>query len=72
MDSVGYVHDAIALPNGDATCVIVNVAGVINIGEKLIALPVAAFEIGADGDLVLPNVTKDNLKSLPRFRCAKN
>ncbi|WP_186766380.1 hypothetical protein [Falsiphaeobacter marinintestinus] len=51
---------------------IVNVAGVINIGEKLIALPVAAFEISADGDLVLPNATKGNLKSLPRFRCAKN
>ncbi|MEP1935058.1 PRC-barrel domain-containing protein [Shimia sp.] len=71
-DFVGYVHDAIVLPDGDATFVIVNVAGFLNIGEKLIALPAAAFEINDDGDLVLPNASKDNLKSLPRFQYARN
>lgn len=71
-DFVGYVHDAIVLPDGEATFVIVNVAGFLNIGEKLIALPAAAFEINPDGDLVLPNATKDNLKSLPRFHYAIN
>ena len=71
-DFVGYVHDAIVLPDGDTTFVIVNVAGFLNIGEKLIALPTAAFEINPDGDLVLPNATKDALKSLPKFYYAKN
>ncbi|WP_353332933.1 PRC-barrel domain-containing protein [Phaeobacter sp. NW0010-22] len=71
-DFVGYVHDALVLPDGDTTFVIVNVAGFLNIGEKLIALPAGAFEINADGDLVLPNATKDNLKSLPRFHYARN
>lgn len=71
-DFVGYVHDAIVLPDGDATFVIVNVAGFLNIGEKLIALPADAFEINPDGNLVLPNASKDNLKSLPRFFYARN
>lgn len=71
-DFVGYVHDALVLPDGDTTFVIVNVAGFLNIGEKLIALPAVAFEINADGDLVLPNATKENLKSLPRFHYARN
>jgi PRC-barrel domain len=71
-DFVGYVHDAIVLPGGDTTFVIVNVAGFLNIGEKLVALPTAAFEINSDGDLVLPNALKENLKKLPAFHYAKN
>lgn len=71
-DFVGYVHDALVLPDGDTTFVIVNVAGFLNIGEKLIALPAGAFEINADGNLLLPNATKNNLKSLPRFYYARN
>jgi len=71
-DFVGYVHDAIVLPDGEATFVIVNVAGFLNIGEKLIALPAAAFEITPDGDLLLPNATKDNLRNLPRFHYVRN
>ena len=64
---VGYVHDAIVLPDGSTSYVIVNVAGWLNIAAKLIALPVEAFGIRNDGNLVLPNATKDNLKALPRF-----
>lgn len=64
---VGYVHDAIALPDGITSYVIVNVAGFLNIGEKLVALLAKAFGIRVDGILLLPNATKDNLKALPRF-----
>lgn len=71
-DFVGYVHDAIMLPNGDATFIVVNVAGFLNIGEKLVALPAGAFGINDDGDMVLPNATKDALKALPEFRYARN
>ncbi|MBV1887641.1 MAG: PRC-barrel domain-containing protein [Parvibaculaceae bacterium] len=71
-DFIGYVHDAIVLPGGDTTFVIVNVAGFLNIGDKLVALPATAFEINPDGDLVLPNALKENLKKLPTFYYAKN
>ena len=64
---VGYVHDAIVLPDGVTSFVIVNVAGFLNLGEKLVALPAKAFAIRGDGHLILPNATKDNLKALPRF-----
>ena len=66
-DFVGYVHDAIVLPDGSTSFVVVNVAGFLNVGSKLIALPVEAFGIRKDGNLVLPNATKDNLKALPKF-----
>lgn len=64
---VGYVHDAIVMPDGDTSFVVVNVAGFLGLGEKLIVLPAEAFEIRADGNLNLPNATKENLKALPRF-----
>lgn len=70
-DFVGYVHDAIVLPGGDAPFVIVNVAGFLNLGSKLVALPTAAFGLTPMGDLVLPNATKDNLAALPTFYYAR-
>ncbi len=69
---VGYVHDAIVTPDGETTFIIVNVAGFLNIGEKLVALPSMAFDVQADGDLLLANATKDGLKALPQFIYAKN
>lgn len=69
---VGYVHDAIVAPNGVSSFVIVNVAGFLNIGEKLVALPTPAFEVDPNGDLILPNATKEKLKALPRFYYARN
>ncbi len=70
-DFVGYVHDAIVLPGGDTPFVIVNVAGFLNLGSKLVALPTAAFGLTPMGDLVLPNATKDNLAALPTFYYAR-
>ncbi|WP_299923541.1 PRC-barrel domain-containing protein [uncultured Pelagimonas sp.] len=64
---VGYVNDAILSQDGQATFVIVNVAGFLNVGHKLIALPTPAFALTDSGDLVLPNATKDALESLPPF-----
>lgn len=70
-DFIGYVHDAIVTPDGQTTFVIINVAGFLNIGDKLVAIPSLAFEVNDDGDLVLPFATKDALKSLPQFKYAK-
>lgn len=70
-DFVGYVHDAIVLPGGNTTFVIVNVAGFLNIGHKLVAVPALAFGVKDNGDLVLPSATKDALTELPAFRYAR-
>lgn len=70
-DFVGYVHDAIVLPDGETPFVIVNVAGFLNLGSKLVALPTAAFGLTPMGDLILPNATKDNLAALPTFYYAR-
>ncbi len=70
-DFVGYVHDAIVLPDGETPFVIVNVAGFLNLGSKLVALPTAAFGLTPTGDLILPNATKDNLAALPTFYYAR-
>lgn len=70
-DFVGYVHDAVVLPGGDTPFVVVNVAGFLNLGSKLVALPTAAFDLTPKGDLVLPNATKDNLAALPTFYYAR-
>ncbi|MEP3046427.1 MAG: PRC-barrel domain-containing protein [Roseibium sp.] len=64
---VGYVHDAIVTPEGETSFVIVNVAGFLNVGTRLIALPTAAFEVKDDSDLLLPMATKESLATLPAF-----
>lgn len=64
---VGYVHDAIVTPEGDTSFVIVNVAGFLNVGSRLIALPTAAFEVKDDRHLLLPKATKESLAALPAF-----
>ncbi len=69
---VGYVHDAIVTPDGETTFVIVNVAGFLNIGEKLVAVPSIGFDVKENGDLLLPNASKDALKALPSFYYARN
>lgn len=67
---VGYVHDAIVTEDGQATFVIVNVAGFLNVGSKLVAIPTNGFELRRDGNLVIPFATREALKSLPEFRYA--
>ncbi len=71
-DFIGYVHDAIVIPNGQTTFVIVNVAGFLNIGHKLVAVPSLAFEVNERGDMVLPAATREALEALPNFRYARN
>lgn len=64
---IGYVHDAFVLPNGETSFVIVNVAGFLNLGSKLVALPVEAFSVTSESNLLLPGATEESLKSLPTF-----
>lgn len=71
-DFVGYVHDAIVTPDGETTFVIVNVAGFLNIGHKLVAIPNFAFGLNGDGDLILPAATREALEALPTFVYARN
>ena len=69
---VGYIHDAIVTQDGESTFVIVNVAGFLNIRDKLVAVPTIGFELRDDGNLILPGATKEALKALPAFRYAIN
>lgn len=69
---IGYVHDAIVTPDGETTFVIVNVAGFLNVGQKLVAIPTKGFELRRDGNLVIPMATREALNALPEFRYAKN
>lgn len=69
---VGYVHDAIVTQDGASTFAIVNVAGFLNLGEKLVAVPTIGFELREDGNLLLPGATKGALKALPAFHYAIN
>jgi len=71
-EMIGYVHDAIVTPEGETSYVIVNVAGFLGVPVKLNALPATAFSVTDNENLLLPNATKDILKTLPEFRYATN
>lgn len=70
-ERVGHVVDLIVAPDKVATYAIVGTGGFLNLGEHLTAIPVSQFTL-KDGQIVLPNATKQSLEAMPRFVRASN
>ncbi|WP_262298352.1 PRC-barrel domain-containing protein [Microvirga sesbaniae] len=70
-ERVGHVTDLIVAPDKVATYAIVGTGGFLDLGEHLTAVPVSQFTL-KDGEIVLPNATKQSLEAMPRFVRASN
>ncbi|MBZ6074876.1 PRC-barrel domain-containing protein [Microvirga sp. WGZ8] len=68
---IGHVEDLIVAPDKMATYAIVGTGGLLNIGDRLTAIPVDRFTL-RDGQIVLPNATRQSLEAMPRFVRAGN
>jgi hypothetical protein len=70
-ERVGHVADLIVAPDKVATYAIVGTGGFLDLGEHLTAVPVGQFTL-RDGQIVLPNATRQSLEAMPRFVRAGN
>lgn len=68
-EKVGRVEDLILSLDKQVTFAIVGAGGFLGLGRHLVAVPVRFFQMDEDKKrLMLPNGTKDQLMSLPKFR----
>ena len=64
---IGSVDDLMMDANHQVVFAIVSVGGVMGMGGKLVAIPVAQLQPTADGKFTLPGATKDSLNAMPTF-----
>ena len=64
---IGTVDDLMMTQSDQVTFAIVAVGGVMGMGSKLVAIPIAQLQHGADGKLILPGSSKDTLNAMPNF-----
>jgi hypothetical protein len=69
-EKIGRIDDLIVTENERVPFAIVSVGGFLGVGNKLIAVPFDAIEMG-EKKMVLRGANKEALKSLPEFKYAK-
>jgi sporulation protein YlmC with PRC-barrel domain len=67
---IGKIEDMIVSPDGKISAAVIDVGGFLGIGKHRVAIPAEQFTDISAKKLVLPNATKETLKSLPEFRYA--
>jgi sporulation protein YlmC with PRC-barrel domain len=67
-DTLGEIEELV-IPTGDEDdmLVIVSVGGVLDVGDKLVALPYKDLRVSADGDTFYFDRTEEQLKAAPAF-----
>jgi sporulation protein YlmC with PRC-barrel domain len=68
-EKIGKIDDLIVAPDGTLSIAVIEVGGFLGVGEHRVAVPVRQFTHIAP-KAVLPNATKDQLKTLPKFEYA--
>lgn len=67
-ESIGSIDDLIITPDERVPVAVISVGGFLGIGAKLVAVPFERLQIDAEGNVVLPNATRDSLRALPEFK----
>jgi hypothetical protein len=63
--NVGSVNSVVTDQAGRASAVKINVGGVWGVGKKIVALDARAFLFEQDRNLLIANLTQDEIKALP-------
>jgi hypothetical protein len=66
--SVGSVHDVKTNPDGTAQAIRVDVGGFLGVGSKLVELSPARLRYERDRNVLITNLTKDEIKALPESK----
>ena len=65
---IGKLDDFIVGSDVEVSVAVVSVGGFLGMGDRKVAVPATLIESDAEGRMVLPGATKDQLKALPEFR----
>lgn len=67
-ETIAEISDIVrARAGGDDLYAILEVGGFLGIGDKTVALAMDEFEVGPDGQIVLPRTTEDQLERMPPY-----
>ena len=67
-DRVGDINTVILDKSGQVKTVVVGVGGFLGVGEKEVAMAWHDLKMAPNGDYVIANVTKDQLKAMPEYK----
>ena len=70
-ESIGKIDDVIISSDGKVPYAILSVGGFLGMGTRLIAVPYESLRV-VERKITLPVVTKEELKTLPEFKYAKD
>ena len=70
-EKIGVLDDFIVGSDANISVAVVSVGGFLGMGDRKVAVPASMFTSNEQGQTVLPEVTKDQLKALPEFLYAK-
>jgi len=66
--NIGDVNDLVISNDGSVQSVIVGVGGFLGMGEREVALAWSDLQISNNGEQVMVNMTKDQMKGLPEYK----
>jgi sporulation protein YlmC with PRC-barrel domain len=67
-DTVGEIKSVFLDKDGKVQTVIVGVGGFLGMGEREVALAWSDLQVSNNGEQVMVNMTKDQLKGLPEYK----
>jgi hypothetical protein len=67
-ESIGSIDDLIITRDERVPVAVISVGGFLGIGARLVAVPFERLEIDREGNVTLPNATRDSLRALPEFK----
>ena len=67
-DTVAELTDMVKRPDSDEIYALLSVGGFLGLGQKEVAMPLDRFEIGPDQQIVLSNVTEEELTNMPDWQ----
>lgn len=70
-ETIGRIDDLIISADGKAPFAVLAVGGFLGLGNRLVVVPYSSLQF-AENKIVLPGGTKDDLRTLPEFKYAKD
>jgi len=70
-EKVGTIDDFIVGGNGSVSFAVLSVGSFLGLDKHLVIVPAVLFESDDKNHIILPNATKEDLKSLPAFKYAR-
>lgn len=69
-EKIGKIDDFVIGGDSTISFAVLRVGSYLKLDKKLVAVPAVLFETNANGQVVLPKGTKEDLKALPAFKYA--